>query len=129
MMNEGMIEGYVVVEPELKSAYEKSNMSYVRFRILHYDGRKKYYYDCVSFNDHMKKYILQHISRQERVLVKGKIIPYQYKNPTGKKKFIMSILINSPNDMRKILIDHQDSIDQKQEIGIPGDCMEELIEL
>lgn len=127
-MNEGMVEGYVVVEPEMKSAYEKMNMNYVRFRILHYDGKKKYYYDCVSFNDHMKEYILQHISRQERVLVKGKIIPYQYKDPTGKKKFIMSILINSPNDLRKILIDHQESIDQKQEIGIPEGPNKVLVE-
>lgn len=119
MINQCMLEGYVVTDPELKQAYEKDNMNYVRFRFLHYSGKQRCYFDCISFHDHLMEYILQNVLRQERILVTGKVVSYRYKDPSNKTKLIMSIII-SPNGLRKILTNQDTPNDIKQEIGKPG---------
>lgn len=125
MINQLILEGYIVQKPILKQKYENETKPYVRFELLHYpEIGSPYRITCCCFHEKTMNYLMKKVNINQRVLIFGTFNLYFYKNPAGKQKQLPSLIINKRDGIKILDIPEADEdYIQKQKIGFPGETL------
>lgn len=80
---------------------------------------------CISVNRQASCYILDHVSKNDRVIVFGTYNQYKYQNPAGDNKVLQSIVLHSCDSVKLVTGSEKEIIIPKQKIGFPEGTVKE----